>query len=106
MNREKGGSVGDVSVFEAWQSRLEDKVAQMSVSIDDKLEALTNSERGGSVVDSNVQHVTPEDLAEMDEIRKRSCSVIIHGLEEPTDLGDRGAGMRTSIGQVLLHAIK
>jgi len=107
VNREKGGSVGDVSVFEAWQSRLEDKVAQMSVSIDDKLEALTNSERGASVVDSNVQHVTPEDLAEMDEIRKRSCSVIIHGLEEPTDLGDDSVEDQ-ECGQVinLLHAIK
>jgi len=58
VNSEKGGSVGDVSVLEPWQSRLEDKVVQMSVNIDDKLEVLTNTERGGSVVDSNIQHVT------------------------------------------------
>jgi len=107
VNSEKGGSEGDVSVFEAWQTRLEDKVAQMSVSIDDKLEALTNSDRGGNVVDTNVQHVTQEDLAEMDEIRKRSCSVIIHGLQEPTDL-DGDGGEEQEDGQVmnLLHAIK
>ena len=81
----------------------------MSVSIDDKLEALTNTERGGRpcLMDSNIQHVTQEDLAEMDEIRKWSCSVIIHGLEEPSDLGDE-SGEEEEGGQVinLLHAIK
>jgi len=82
-------------------------VVQMSVNIDDKLEALTNTERGGSVVDSNIQHVTQEDLAEMNEIRKRSCSVIIHGLTEPSDMADE-SGEEEDGGQVinLLHAIK
>ena len=82
-------------------------MVQMSVNIDDKLEALTNTERGGSVVDSNIQHVTQEDLAEMNEIRKRSCSVIIHGLTEPSDMADE-SGEEEDGGQVinLLHAIK
>ena len=114
-----------IEVFEESQRKLDDRMMQMSISIDDKLGALSSSEMSCSTGNTKAQlnmievfeesqrkledmmkTQTEEARKEEEDMRKRKANVIVHGLDEPK--GNTAADRENDdkiVTENLLHVI-